>query len=63
MPYYNKLKWRVEERQTLKSNVSAPLTNLIVKTMNSKNKLKKKDFKIPKNTGVDTQLSNTTGLH
>ena len=30
MSCYNKLKWRVEERLALKSNVSAPLINLIV---------------------------------
>ena len=31
--------------------------------MNSKNKIKEKNFKIPKNTRVDNLLSNTTGLH
>ena len=38
-----------------KSNISAPLINLEVKTMNYKNKMKKKDFKIPKNTRIDNQ--------
>ena len=47
----------------LESNISAPLINLIVKTISSKIEMKKKDFKISKNTRLilsyQTQLGYT----